>query len=328
MGDLNLWPSDQNHSLVTSKFHDPLGKALTPFTYKANRYGNPRNARIDFIMGNEQAVVTNLDTIHTYASDHYPVIANVALDFSTFSMMHYTINHGANAAGAYNLSAIENEIRNSGADIISLNQVDINFSSRSDYDDQIDLLATRLGMKRSFHATLDKEPDAGSNGKRRKFGQAFLSKFPIESIDDGTQLRWIYTAGATTSTPQGLFGAVININGARTRFYVTSLSTDSISRLQQAYEAKERIAADPLPVKMLSGNLSDIPGSIPLNILQPVFSDAFAGMGSLAFNYPSGTPAKTINYILYSGMLQMQQASVRTSQASTHRPIVTTIKLQ
>ena len=79
LGDLNFTPDSYEHeSILDGEFLDPLGKSLSPNTFKLS---SPK--RIDYILGNEYVAFIKKpwsDTLNT-ASDHFPVWAEIIINF-------------------------------------------------------------------------------------------------------------------------------------------------------------------------------------------------------------------------------------------------------
>ncbi|OCL25487.1 hypothetical protein U472_14165 [Orenia metallireducens] len=87
----------------------------------------------------------------------------------------YNIHHGVNQDDKYNLQAIAATLKNLNADIITLQEVDQKWGIRSNYDEQLDILAKELNMYSTFAPALAK----GIGG----YGLGVLSRFPITNIE-------------------------------------------------------------------------------------------------------------------------------------------------
>jgi endonuclease/exonuclease/phosphatase family metal-dependent hydrolase len=126
-------------------------------------------------------------------------------DDSSIRVLSYNIHHGADAAGTYNIDAIIETIKKSGANIIALQEVDRVRDVRSQYSDQARYIAARLGMNYAFGATMDNEPDIPGVGE---YGFMILSKYPIvaerfyllPSVLEQRGVLW-----CTLQTPCGIF---------------------------------------------------------------------------------------------------------------------------
>ena len=321
-GDLNFLPNSAQHATIAAEFADPLGTSLTPATFSTN---GVKNDRLDYILG-QKVTFTNVapknDALTLIASDHFPLLATATLDFRTFKFMHYNMNHGENMSGVYNLQAIADVIKNSKADVVALGQVDRYFSSRSNYDDQIRWLGETLGMYYRYHTVLSYLPNIHSEGYTRKFGHGFLSKFPF---DETQEARYIFTEDSGDGNKQGLFRTRINVNGNWVNFYVTTFGSGSTDRVSQATEAKNWINADNVTWKVVGGCFDDTRTSASMAIMYSFLNDAFAGL--TAYNFPSNTPTKYVNYILTKNTASTNSPTVINSQASRSRPLVCNVEL-
>lgn len=94
---------------------------------------------------------------------------------SSLRVMSYNIHHGATKDGEDSIEKIANLIREVNADIIGLQEVD-RFTARSNFKDQIKLLADKTGMDYIFGETV--------NVATGITGNAILSRYPIISEDN------------------------------------------------------------------------------------------------------------------------------------------------
>ena len=90
----------------------------------------------------------------------------------------YNIAAGTGTDGQFDLERTATAIKASGADIVGLQEVDVHWGSRSDFIDEVNLLAEMLDMEAYFAPIYDMDP-AQPDQLRRQFGVAVLSKFPI-----------------------------------------------------------------------------------------------------------------------------------------------------
>lgn len=70
----------------------------------------------------------------------------------------YNIHHGAGADEVLDLERIARVVKDTGADVVGLQEVDRHWSSRSNFVDQANWLAERLDMHVAYGANLDLEP--------------------------------------------------------------------------------------------------------------------------------------------------------------------------
>jgi Metal-dependent hydrolase len=316
-GDFNFIPTDAQHANMAAGFNDPLGTALQPYTFKVT---NPTK-RLDYFWGSSHVQFSNTGIINTQAADHFPLVSNITLDFSALGLLQFNMHHGVGTDGVLNLQRIANVIRNSGADVIALNEIDRNYDPRSNYVDQLAWLANELGMHYEFQKTTWKSPIPASGNLERQFGHGVLSKYPIGG--PSTQGRWLYTEYDTHY--RGLLKVRIDVCGNPMYLYVTNLGTDAADRLSQAQEAMSFLNPPNHTWKVLAGSFNDTPGSAPVSTILGSLSDVFAGQQ--AYTYPANAPNVRVEYIFTKNTLQSSNATVLSTQASTHFPIRCKLKL-
>src|SRR5262245_27986995 len=100
-------------------------------------------------------------------------VDRMALRFMTFN-----IQHGQGGDGRVDLARTSQVIRDAGAEVVGLQEVDRNYGTRSGLIDQAEWLARDLGMHVVYGANTDLDPPT-AGAARRQFGNAILSAFPI-----------------------------------------------------------------------------------------------------------------------------------------------------
>lgn len=316
-GDFNFIPTDSPHAVMAMSYNDPLGTAQTPYTFKP---ANPTK-RLDYLWGTPHVQFSNSGIISTQASDHFPFVSDVTLDFSALTLLQFNMHHGVGGDGVLNLQRIADVIRNSGADVVALNEIDRNYDPRSNYIDQLAWLANNLNMNYEFQKTTWKSPIPASGNLERQFGHGVLSKYPIGG--PATQGRWLYTESDTHF--RGLLKVRIDVCGNPMYLYVTNLGADSADRLSQAQEAMSFLNPPNHTWKVLAGSFNDTPGAASINTILGSLDDVFAGQQ--AFTYPAGSPNVRVEYIFVKNTIQATGTGVLSTQASTHLPIKCKLKL-
>jgi endonuclease/exonuclease/phosphatase family metal-dependent hydrolase len=315
-GDFNFIPTDAQHAVMDGPYNDPFGTALQPYTFKAT---SPTK-RLDYLWGTSHVQFSNTDTISTQAADHFPLVSDVTLDFSSLTFLQFNMNHGEGADGVLNLQRVADMIRNSGADVVALNEIDRNYDPRSNYVDQLAWLANELHMNYEFQKTTWKAAIPASGNLPREFGHGVLSKYPVGG---STSERWLYTEYDTHY--RGLLKARVNVCGNPMYLYVTHLGTDAADRLSQAQELMGFFNLGNHTWKVLAGSFNDTPGSAPINTITTSLSDVFAGQQ--AYTYPTVLPNVRVEYIFLKNTVQATNDTVLSSQASTHLPVRCRLKL-
>ncbi|MDY0395872.1 endonuclease/exonuclease/phosphatase family protein [Virgibacillus halophilus] len=131
----------------------------------------------------------------------------------------FNIQAGSGADGKYDLNRIASALSEMDADVIGLQEVDVHWGSRSDYEDTIQLLAKKLHMHYYFAPIYDFDPDT-EGAPRRQFGVGILSKYPIIRTENHfiTRLSTQDTDPIPTLAP-GFLQADIDIDGAAVSFF-------------------------------------------------------------------------------------------------------------
>lgn len=240
-------------------------------------------------------------------------------------VMTFNIHHGAGADGLVDLARIAQVVRDSGADVVGLQEVDRHFGARSDFVDQASWLARELNMHVVYGANLDLDPLA-PDGPRRQYGTAILSNEPILDWDN------TYLPRFGNHEQRGLLRARINVRGVPVQVYNTHLQhNDAAERLAQAQAITELIGTPDDSVVLL-GDLNAIPAAPEIRTLVEILVDAWeaAGLGA-GYTYPSEDPRSRIDYVMQSDDVVVRTVAVLTTplavEASDHLPVVADVAL-
>ncbi|WP_211749328.1 endonuclease/exonuclease/phosphatase family protein [Paenibacillus sp. Marseille-Q4541] len=229
------------------------------------------------------------------------------------TVMSYNIHHGVDLNDQLSLQNIGDVIRDSGAEIVGLQEVDRFYGVRSDYKNQAEELAELLGYHYAYGANLDFEPDEGRTNNRQ-FGTAILSKHPILSSEN-------MLLSSFGEEQRGALHAVVNLQGIHVDVYNTHLGLDVTSRTVQAQEIIDLASATQGP-KILMGDFNAEPDSSEFQVLlnSGLFMNSFQGIEDV-YTFPVGNPSEIIDYILTSPTVQLSNQRVIHSEASDHLPI-------
>jgi len=237
----------------------------------------------------------------------------------------YNIHAGKDAAGVDNLERVAAIVRESGADIALLQEVDRG-TTRSGNVDQV----ARLASLTRFHAAFGKTLSYQGGD----YGIAVLSKREIRS---DTVLR------LPVSPPQERSGAGYEPRGALRVTVATALgeahflnthidaSRDDTYRVQEARELL-RISADlgaSGGMVFIGGDLNSEPESAVMTMFAAAgWKDAWqCGRGN-GYSFPATVPVKRIDYLLLPPALRCRSATVIPTEASDHRPVLFEIELK
>ncbi|NGP45577.1 endonuclease/exonuclease/phosphatase [Bacillaceae bacterium SIJ1] len=226
-------------------------------------------------------------------------------------VMSYNVHHAVGEDGVLDMDRIADVIRQSGAEIIGLQEVDRHWSERSDFVDQAKALADALGMHYVFGANLDFDPLAEGD-ERRQYGTAILSTYPI--LDSENVLL------NSNGEQRGLLRTKINIRGEHIQFYNTHLGLSTEERERQTAEIMQTSQTFSGP-SIIVGDFNAEPDDVELDNITAEYEDAFADNNE-AYTYSAANPTTRIDYIFHSDELNLQGAEVIDTLASDHLPIV------
>jgi endonuclease/exonuclease/phosphatase family metal-dependent hydrolase len=233
--------------------------------------------------------------------------------------MSYNIRHGEGVDHRVDLGRVARVIRDAGAQVVGLQEVDQHYGDRSGYADQPALLAGLLGMHVAFGPTLDLDPP-GPDRPRRRFGNAVLSTRPITAWhtdplpSDGRE-------------PRGLLRAEVVIDGRAWQVCVTHLDPhDEAVRQAQARAVADLIGIPPTPAVLLV-DANALPDSPELRILTAHLVDSWAEAGhGCGSTFPTPLPYRRIDFALRGPGLTARTAravgTLTARLASDHLPVL------
>jgi endonuclease/exonuclease/phosphatase family metal-dependent hydrolase len=233
----------------------------------------------------------------------------------------FNIHHGVGPDNVLDLERIAATVESTGAEVVGLQEVDVHFGERSNFVDQANWLADRLGMYVVFGANLDFDP-LTPGAPRRQYGTAILSEHRIRA--------WSNTLlpNPEGGEQRGLLEAQIRVRGLPLTIFNTHLQHNSqVERLAQVAAIRDVLAGTNQSVVML-GDLNATPDSPEIAGITEDLVDAWvtAGVGA-GYTYDSTTPHARIDYVLSSGDVVARTAAVVTADASDHLPVVVDLGL-
>lgn len=242
--------------------------------------------------------------------------------------MSYNIHHGTGTDGQLDLEQTARVIQDSKADIIGLQEVDVHWGERSNFQNQITVLAEMLGMNYFFAPIYSLDPPK-NGGPRRKYGLAVLSEYPILRSENHEITRLSPLLGPDPQQAPGFPKVVVNVRGVKVSFYATHLDYrgDPAVRQMQVGDMLDIVDADHRPT-LLVGDLNAPPEAPELSALWDEFVDAWdqEGVGT-GYTYPAEEPIKRIDYVLTSSTVETESVGVIETLASDHRPVVADLSL-
>jgi len=226
-------------------------------------------------------------------------------------------------AGHGDLARTAETIRALSPDMVALQEVDVHWSERSGFVDQVAALAAELGMEARF-APIYSLPNRENSAVRREFGVAFLSRHHIVTSRNDTLTRLsTQDSNAVPAPAPGLLEAVVDVRGSRLHVFNTHLDyrADPGVRRTQAAEMVAVMARVREPL-IVFGDLNATPDAPELAPLFARLRDAWPRDSGPGYTYPADNPVKRIDYVLISRDFNTVSARVPVSEASDHRPVV------
>lgn len=245
------------------------------------------------------------------ASDSQPKTTSASTNDRELRVMTYNVHFGQNAENVYDLQAIADVINAAEADVVCLQEVDVNWGTRSNYDDTLALLAEMTDME-SYNAYIyDKPSSRGEEYPNERFGVAFLSKYPIVSSANHEITRWSTQPGDPQPGEDGFPGTkpgfgeiVVDVDGVKVRFYNTHLDYRADApegyphtiRLDQINDMMRIMNTDTYPTILAGDMNADVSDPTAAEVFEPVlkvFEDswAVAGKGN-SYSFPSSDAVK------------------------------------
>ncbi|HEY0541605.1 MAG TPA: endonuclease/exonuclease/phosphatase family protein [Actinoallomurus sp.] len=243
-------------------------------------------------------------------------------------VMAYNIQAGAGADHVFDLERQARAIESEHPDLVGLEEVDVDWATRSDYTDEAAWLARRLRMHVFFAPIYDQPPDRAGAPDRR-FGVALLSRFPI------VRARNLQITRLSTQVPDpvpapgpGFPEVLVDAHGMPLWVYVTHLDYRAEPSVRQAQVADMDAIMDRRHGrKLLLGDFNAQPDDPELAPLWTRLTDALTVAGQrTAPTWPADVPAKRIDYVTFSPGIRATGAYVPDTLASDHRPVVADLR--
>jgi endonuclease/exonuclease/phosphatase family metal-dependent hydrolase len=234
------------------------------------------------------------------------VCTSSPLPAERLTVLSYNIHHGEGTDGKVDLDRIARVIRDSGADLVALQEVD-NRTTRTGGVDQTAELARLTGLHGRFARQIDYQGGT--------YGQAVLSRWPIDDLK-------IHLLPGEPEREQRIAAeARLSVEGRPMTFVTTHLNHQSEpNRIQQAERINAILAQTNMPA-ILAGDLNATPESAPLQILASAWTTATPEPRP---SFPSEAPARQIDFVLTrpAGAFTVVESRVLDEPvASDHRPL-------
>ena len=244
--------------------------------------------------------LNDLETIHSNTS-----LKEDTTHIQGVKVMSFNIHHGKSRLGLYNLNGVMEIVKDNQVDIVGLQEVDKNVY-RSKFSDQVRLMATELGMYYAF----------GANIKimGMEYGNAILSRYPIESVEN------IQLPGFKEK--RGLLLSKVQIDNRNVNFLVTHLGLTKQEKVNQVKLIKKYIQF--LGERtILVGDFNSNESSEEINSIKEVLVDSAQDEeGRFKHTYDGLVIKSRIDYIFASPDFRIRNYEVLDSNISDHFPLI------
>lgn len=229
-------------------------------------------------------------------------------------VLSYNIHHAEGGDGELDLERIAGVIRSADADVVVLQEVDVQ-TERAEGLDQAAELARLTRMEFVFGSNLDFE---GGN-----YGNAVLSRLPILDHTNHS------LPNPDDTEPRGALEVAVLFEQDTVTVISTHLDHQSEQNRWASAERLNEIAADLAFPGVLAGDINDVPTSETLSMLAEQWTNATADR-TLPTS-PASEPVRQIDYVMYHPAGQWSVIDTQVLEqpvASDHRPILAVLALR
>jgi endonuclease/exonuclease/phosphatase family metal-dependent hydrolase len=243
---------------------------------------------------------------------------------SELRVMSYNIHAGKDAQQQHNIERVAALIREAGADVVLLQEVDRR-TQRAAGEDHFEMLMRATGMYGAFGKSLDYQ---GGD-----YGIAVLSRYPIE-LDETVPLQVQPPQDRSGSTHEPRVGLHVIVVTPWGPLHVLNTHIDSAPtttfRHQEVIQLLAHVRDHTGPMSVIfGGDLNARPDTPEIAAITLAFRDSWArcGDGGPGFTFPAHAPDRRIDYLMLRGF-DCTSVRVLDSQASDHRPILAILKAE
>ncbi|WP_026486003.1 endonuclease/exonuclease/phosphatase family protein [Caldanaerobius polysaccharolyticus] len=226
------------------------------------------------------------------------------------NVMTYNIHGGRDRSGRINLDDVADVIRQSGAQVIGLQEVD-SLTVRSHMIDEIRYLSKKLGMYYAYGPNI--RLGIGF------FGNGILSAFPIE-MSKNYHLP-------SQGERRGLLLSRIVFYSNSLWFLTTHLGLKANERIRQAEEILKVVEGLSGPV-ILTGDFNETPGCGAHSCLKQLLLDASEVVSSDYYSFAMHeSHGVKIDYIMHTEEVVPQYVGVIEADCSDHLPVISSVMI-
>lgn len=227
-------------------------------------------------------------------------------NITAIKVMSYNIHRGINKTGKLDLDGIVKVIKDSGADIIALQEVE-RFSVRTGFRDQIKYVADKLNMQYAFGKSI--------NILNGQYGNGILSKYPIEEY----QVVDLPSEGEQRT----LLKAGLKVHDNKIFIYNTHLGLKQSERSKQIEEIMI-ISGDEKNI-LIAGDFNSSVDKLDSITSRLIDSGSLLDNNNKSTFEEDGISAR-IDYIFVSNGFEVKGYNVIKADASDHYPVVSILK--
>ncbi len=238
--------------------------------------------------------------------------------------MTFNIHHGKGTDKKLDLRRISARILTSGADIIGLNEVDKEFSSRSEFMDQAKQIADYCEMEFVFGPAIT--ISGKGEDEVRQYGSAILTRFPIVHSEN-----YPFDFLPSIVEDRALLEVILNIEDQKVAVYVTHLSLAPFLHGKQTEFILNQVNQQKNP-SIILGDWNMKPYSSSWRLVTDQLVDTWVDhheQSDQGYTYPSDKPRMKLDYIFTTEEFNVLTTKVLKSndEASDHLPLVATLQL-
>ncbi|PHQ35501.1 endonuclease/exonuclease/phosphatase family protein [Rhodopirellula bahusiensis] len=228
-------------------------------------------------------------------------------------VLSYNIHHGAGNDGKIDLDRLANVIRKVEPDLVAVQEVDQN-TRRNGMVNQVETLAAKSGLFGEFAKQIDY--DGG------EYGQAILSKYPIESLE----VHWL--PGDPIRERRIVGVAEMQIHSTRLRFATTHLHHVRADLREKQIDELNRLFANGDQPTVIAGDFNAKPASEAMQLLQTKWK---VSTSESMHTFPAKSPNRQLDYVAMCPASSWRIVSTEVLDepiASDHRPLLVVVELK
>ncbi len=231
----------------------------------------------------------------------------------------YNIQHGRGLDGVVDLERAAAVLRQLDPDIVALQEVDNNFGSRSNWEDQAQALADKLGMQVAYGPALRTLLNIGRGAGY--YGNTVLSKYPIQEESNSL----VNAPGFKEN--RAFLHTVIATPVGQVNFISTHLGLDHEHRLKHLEQMLSYVGELTGPV-VVAGDFNSRPSSREVRLVQDTagFQDSAAVVGKQQPTLINNEEAR-IDYVFASSGVTVWDVETVDTDASDHRPVMALLSI-